>query len=466
MTATGQAAWPADRVERRRVADLIPYARNARSHPPEQIEQIAASIRQWGWTVAILIDEAGGIIAGEARLIAAQRLGIEEVPVVVARGWSDAQKRAYAIADNKLAENSSWNEELLRLELADLMLVDFEMPLIGFSADELAAIFADKTDGLTDPDAAPGAPVNPVTIEGDVWLLGRHRIVCGDSTKAEVVAKALNGAKPHLMVTDPPYGVEYDPGWRNGVTRANGSVVSARATGKVLNDDKADWREAWELFPGSVCYIWHAGLFAATVMESLIATGFQVRSQIVWVKSRFALSRGHYHWQHEPAWYAVKPGEPDHWRFEDDHASAAYAVKKGASADWKGGRKQSTVWEISHSKCDTGHGTQKPVECMKRPIENNSDLGDAIYEPFSGSGTTLIACEMSGRACHAIELNPAYVDVAVQRWESFTGKKATLEADGRTFFEVSDGRYDAGDDSRRSYDAGIGELRKRAEAAE
>lgn len=414
--APKQSAWPADKVERRKVSELVPYARNARTHSPEQVDQIAASIREWGWTVPVLIDEKGGIIAGHGRVLAAQKLGIADVPAMTAAGWTEAQKRAYVLADNKLALNAGWDTDLLKVELTELADLDFDMPLIGFNDDELAALLADKTEGLTDPDEVPEPPVNPVTIEGDVWLLGKHRIICGDSTKAEVVEKVLAGVEPHLMVTDPPYGVEYDPDWRNHAHRSDGTPIGASAKGTVRNDDKADWSEAWSLFPGDVVYVWHAGLFAGVVAESLTNTGFVLRSQIVWAKSNFAIGRGDYHWQHEPCWYAVR---------------------KGATGKYEGGRKQSTLWQIDKpQKSETGHGTQKPVECMKRPIENNSSPGQAVYEPFSGSGTTIIAGEMTGRSVHAIELNPAYVDVAVKRWQDFTGKQATLEGDGRTFDEI------------------------------
>lgn len=256
-------------------------------------------------------------------------------------------------------------------------------------------------------------PAEPISRLGDVWLLGRHRITCGDCTEAAVVERALAGAKPHLMVTDPPYGVEYDPKWRAeaGVNQNKGKL------GEVLNDDRADWREAWALFGGDVAYVWHAGRTANVVADSLVAIGFLPRSQIIWAKERFALSRGDYHWQHEPCWYAVR---------------------KGATGHWAGDRSQSTLWDIkAREDSGVGHGTQKPVECMKRPIENNSKAGDAVYEPFSGSGTTIIAAEMTGRRCYAIELNPAYVDVAVTRWQSFAGEAATLEGDGRTFAEIS-----------------------------
>jgi len=428
--------WPADRVERRLVADLLPYARNARTHSDEQVAQIAASIREWGWTTPVLVDEAGQIIAGHGRVMAARKLGIAEIPVMVAAGWTEAQRRAYVLADNKLAQNAGWDADLLKLELGDLQADGFDLGLTGFDGAEIASILADTTEGLTDPDDVPEVQAVPVSALGDVWLLGRHRIVCGDCTDGQVVAKALAGAKPHLMVTDPPYGVKYDPAWR--VNAGVGSTGAA--TGKVLNDERADWREAWALFPGAVAYVWHAGTFAGDVAASLGATRFKIRAQIVWVKTRHVLSRGDYHRQHEPCFYGVRAGADENWNFLPEHEIAAYAVKKGQVGHWHGGRKQSTVWFIEHVKSETGHGTQKPVECMRRPIENNSAPGDAVYEPFSGSGTTIIAAELTGRAAHAIELNPLYVDVAVRRWQQFSGKAATLEADGRTFADVEAAR--------------------------
>jgi len=417
--------WPADRVERRLISSLVPYARNARTHSDAQVAQIAASIREWGWTMPVLVDEDGGVIAGHGRILAAQKLGLADVPTMVARGWSEAQRRAYVLADNKLALNAGWDDDLLKVELLDLQGVGFDLALTGFDADELAALTIEDTDGLTDPDAVPETPADPVSELGDVWVLGRHRIVCGDCTDALVVEKALNGVKPHLMVTDPPYGVKYDPSWRDDAAKHSPSMGNRKDTAKgvVLNDDKADWRDAWALFPGDTAYVWHAGLFAHVVADSLQACDFVLRSQIIWAKSHLAIGRSDYHWQHEPCWYAVRKGKTGHY---------------------VGDRKQVTLWHIPKpAKSETGHGTQKPVECMRRPIENNSSPGQAVYEPFSGSGTTIIAAEMTGRACHALELNPAYVDVAVKRWQEFTGQQATLDGDGRTFAEIEADRAPA-----------------------
>jgi DNA modification methylase len=399
------------------IAQLVPYARNARTHSETQVAQIAASIREFGWTNPILVDGQCGVIAGHGRLMAARLLGLTEVPTIELSHLTPAQRRAYVIADNKLALNAGWDDEMLRLELGDLRDEGFDLDLTGFDAVEIGRLLIDATEGLTDPDQVPPAPDTPASRPGDVWLLGRHRLVCGDSTDAETVSRALDGVTPHLMVTDPPYGVDYDPAWRNAVL--SGSQTSR--TGRVLNDHRADWREAWALFPGDVAYVWHGALHATTVAESLVACGFDIRAQIIWAKERLVLGRGHYHWQHEPCWYAVRDGGKGHWA---------------------GDRKQTTLWSIPSRDQDaaTVHGTQKPVACMRRPIENNSSPGHAVYEPFSGSGTTIIAAEMTGRACHAVELSAAYVDVGVQRWEAFTGQQARLQGTGWTLSEAGERR--------------------------
>jgi DNA modification methylase len=283
---------------------------------------------------------------------------------------------------------------------------------LGFATDELAALFNQPVEGKTDPDDVPDVQSTPVSAIGDIWLLGGHRIACGSCTDAHTVEAVLAGSKPHLMVTDPPYGVEYSAAWRDD---ALGGKDGGRATGKVENDGQADWRDAWALFPGDVAYVWHSERFSPSVAGSLNESDFEMRNLIVWAKSQLVIGRGHYHSQHETCWYAVR---------------------KGATGHWHGDRKQTTLWSIPKpQKSETGHSTQKPIECMKRPIENNSAPGDLVYEPFSGSGTTIIAAEMTGRKCMAIELNPAYVDVAIRRWQDFTGKLATLESDGRTFDE-------------------------------
>lgn len=425
-------------------ADLIPYARNSRTHSEAQVTKIASSIKEFGFINPVVTDGKNGIVAGHGRVLAANKLGLKEVPCVEASHLTEAQKRAYVIADNRMALDAGWDVDLLKVELGDLQGMDFDLALTGFDPGELENFLAEKTEGLTDPDAVPDTPARAVTVPGDVWVIGKHRLRCGDSTVVTDVEALLAGVKPHLMVTDPPYGVVYDPNWRNEADRANGKKLGAGATGKVLNDDKADWREAWALFPGDVAYVWHAGLYAGTVADSLTACDFKLRSQIIWAKSNFAIGRGDYHWQHEPCWYAVR--------------------EKG-TGHYGGDRKQTTLWQIAKpQKSETGHGTQKPVECMKRPIENNSSPGQAVYEPFSGSGTTIIAGEMTGRCVYAMELSPEYVDVAVKRWQEFTGNKATLESTGQTFEDVANSRYDWKKDSAASYDVAIAAKREEIEA--
>lgn len=405
----------------RPIAELKPALRNVRVHPESQIDQLRASLREYGWTTAVLVDEDDRIIAGHGRVEAAKREGFTEVPVIVASGWSEAQRRAYALADNRIPLNATWDKKELGLELQELSGLGVDLGTMGFDPVEAAALSGTgEHTGLTDPDEVPEPAAVAVSIRGDLWALGRHRLLCGNSTNPDDVKKALCGAAPHLMVTDPPYGVKYDPDWRNTAKRPDGTSYGATAIGKVSNDDRADWREAWKLFPGDVAYIWHGALHASVVVDSLLACGFEIRAQIIWAKDRLIIGRGHYHWMHEPCWYAVK-----------------------GKGHWSGDRKQTTLWQIPHQKSETGHGTQKPIECMKRPIENNSLPGQAVYEPFSGSGTTIIAAEMIGRNCHAIEIDPLYVDVAVKRWQEFTGQKATLEGDGRTFDEIAADRLRA-----------------------
>ena len=403
------------------LGQIIPYARNPRRNE-KAIATVAASIAEFGWRQPIVVDEGMVILAGHTRLAAAQQLGLETAPVHIAKGLSEAQARAFRIMDNRSGENAEWDNELLGLELGDLLDAEFDLGLTGFTDEELNALINGLAEDGTGPqegeDDVPETPENPVSRPGDLWILGNHRLLCGDSTVATDVERVLDGVKPLLLVSDPPYGVEYDPGWRNKT-----GAAKTKRTGKVLNDDRADWREAWALFPGDVAYVWHGALHAATVAESLEAVGFNVRSQIIWAKDRLVLSRGDYHWQHEPCWYAVK---------------------KTGKGHWAGDRKQTTLWQIANKDQDakTVHGTQKPVECMRRPILNNSSPGQAVYEPFMGSGTTLIAAETSGRVCLGIELNPAYVDVAVERWQQFMGKAAVLDQDGRTFEEVRSGRVE------------------------
>lgn len=461
-------------VEFKNVKSLVPYARNSRTHSDGQVAQIAASIAEFGFAGVIVI-RSGVIAKGHGTVAAALKLydaghriypppgqanGADpfpdmSLPVIDASGWSDAQFRAFVIADNKLAENAGWDAELLALELSDLKVDGFDLDVLGFTLEELSAYL----DANVDLDGA-GAGVDPdeevepdfgnlVSRPGDMWLMGEHRLICGDCTDAGVVSRLLDGDKPHLMVTDPPYGVKYDATWRD-----DRFGKADRAIDKVNNDDRSDWREAWALFPGDVAYIWHGGLNSVSVQSSLEACLFRVRSQIIWVKSNLVVGRGDFHWRHEPCFYAVRDGAVSHWvggrkqtttwRLVNDllhEGEDVFLRRVDAEILYAISGDESTVWEIPKpSKSETGHSTQKPVECMRRPIANNSLRGDLVYEPFCGSGTTIIAGQLMGRRVRAVEIDPAYVDAAVRRWERFSGQDAILDGSGGLTFAGVDSR--------------------------
>ncbi len=407
-------------IRQRKVEDLKPHPKNARVHSEEQVGLIMNAITEFGFMVPVVVDEDTTILAGHGRWEAAKKLGMTKIPTIDAKHLTDAQKRAFIIADNKLVERGGWDIGLLSSEVVELNTLDVDISALGISTEEFSD-FKRRQKGK-DPEAeddVPEAEEVAVSRTGDVWVCGGHRLLCGDATVEEDVAKVFDGDKPLLMVTDPPYGVEYDPDWRNRVDRASGKPYGARAVGQFSNDDRVDWRDAWALFSGSVAYCWHAGRYASTVQASLEAAGFEIRSQIIWNKPRFVISRGNYHWQHEPCWYAVR---------------------KGSKANWCGNRSQTTIWSVEHQKSETGHSTQKPVEVMRRPILNHTKDGESVYDPFLGSGTTMIAAESVGRICYGIDIDPVYVDVAVKRWQEYTGEKATLENDGRSFDEVAEER--------------------------
>lgn len=405
--------WIAGKLEQRRLDDLIPYARNARKHPPSQIAKIAGMIREFGFTTPLLITGDNSVIAGHGRIEAARMAGLDTVPVIVIDHLSAPQKKALIIADNKSALDAEWDNELLALEFEELKEMAFDLDLTGFEQDEIDGLLENAfSEEVRDDDTEPQTDRAEELREkwgvelGQLWQLGDHLLLCGDSTRADHVALLLGNDRPHLMVTDPPYGVEYDADWRNHASRSDGTAIGGSAIGKVMNDDRADWREAWALFPGEVAYVWHAMKTQYSVSDSLIVSGFEIRSEIVWVKSHFVISQGHYHPKHE---------------------SCFYVVRNGGTGHWYGDRSQTTIWEISKpAKSETGHSTQKPLECMAIPMQNNSLAGDLVYEPFSGSGTTIIAGENLNRKVRAIEISPAYVAVALQRWADHTGKTPTL----------------------------------------
>jgi DNA modification methylase len=417
------------------VGQLIVYPRNARTHSRQQVDQVAASIREFGWTNPILVGPDNVIIAGHARLLAAKKLRMAEVPVIVLEHLTEAQRRALAIADNQLALNAGWDEETLRAELVALKQEDFDVTLIGFDDEELARLLDAEgtTDGLTDEDVLPEPPQTPVTVLGDSWLCGKHRVLCGDATNPDAVARLLGEKKPLVMITDPPYGIELDSEWRDraGLNRhgpAEASYMKKRTEGhtetSISGDTRADWSDAFALVPSlQVGYVWHASKFTREVLDGLLRIGFLHHQQIIWDKGRTVLTRTHYWFQHEPAWYVRKKNAP--W----------FGKPGENSTVWASPSPKFIMGGSQEEKCD--HPTQKPVELMRRPILNHTKRGGAVYDPFLGSGTTLMAAETTERICYGLEIDPKYVDVIVTRWQGFTGKPATLDGDGRTFDEIA-----------------------------
>ena len=396
----------ADRIEIWPVGKLVPYDKNPRTHSPEQVSQIAASIAEFGFLNPILVDTAAGIIAGHGRLQAAKQLGLAQVPVVVLDHLSEAQKRAYVIADNKLALNAGWDEDLLRSEMAALAEEDFDMPVIGFSDDELADLLADPTvaEGQTDEDAVPEAPEIPVAKPGDLWRLGNHLLLCGDSTVLANVERALDGVLADMVFTDPPYNVDY----------GNAAKDKMRGNKRTIMNDNLG--EGFEKFLYDACvnmlivckgaiYVCMSSSELHSLQKAFTDAGGKWSTFVIWAKNTFTLGRADYQRQYEPILYGWKQGT-DHY--------------------WCGARDQGDVWFVNKPVRNELHPTMKPVELVERAINNSSKSRDIVLDCFGGSGTTLIACEKLNRQCRMIELDPKYVDVIVRRWEEFTGRKAEL----------------------------------------
>jgi len=382
-------------VESIDIESLIPYARNSRTHSDSQVAQIAASIKEFGFTNPVLIDGDGGIIAGHGRVMASRKLKLAEVPCIRLGHLTETQKRAYVIADNKLAMNSGWDNEMLKLEFAELTDEGFDLDLIGFSEDELAEILKDPeqlTEGLTDEDAVPEVPVDPVTKIGDIYILGNHRLMCGDSTSIDAVDKLMNGQKADMVFTDPPYGVDYK-GIHNDSRNGLEDLLRA-AFGNYLASSKS----------GASIYCFHSDR-CADVFHKVFREFFHFSSMIIWAKNSLTLSQTDYQSQHEPCLYG--------WMDNGKHS-------------WHSDRKQTSVWRFDKERVE-GHTTPKPVALVEKAVNNSSKGGDAILDLFAGSGSTLIACEKIGRYARVMELDPKYCDVIVKRWEDFTGKKAVLE---------------------------------------
>jgi DNA modification methylase len=393
----------------------------------------------------VLARSDGTVVDGHLRLKAARKLGawpggdITGLPVLLCDEWTDAQVKAFRLMVNRSVTWADWDEEMLSLELQELAAADFNLELTGFDPRELEDLLT-LPDNDEQADVAPPLPENPVSRLGDLWLCGnRHRILCGDATSPDVVARLLGDRKPFLMITDPPYGISLDSEWRdraglNGCGPAEPSYLKHRTAGhtetSISGDTRADWSDAFALVPSlQIAYVWHASLFTREVLDGLLRIGFLHHQQIIWDKQRTVLTRTHYWFQHEPAWYVRKKNAP--WYGKAGENSTIWAcpspkfIMGGSKAD--GDEKQD-------------HPTQKPVELMRRPLLNHTKRGEAVYEPFLGSGTTLAAAEITERVCYGIELDPKYVDVVVSRWQGLTGSKATLEGDGRTFDEIAQER--------------------------
>ena len=405
------------KIEKVKTDVLIPYVRNARTHSDEQVAQICGSIKEFGFTNPVLIDSDKVIIAGHGRVMAAQRMGLSEVPCITLDYLTEAQKKAYIIADNQLALNAGWNEELLALEIEELNDLDFNLDLLGF--DDPLKFLPDK-EGYTDEDEVPDVPDNPVTKEGDLWVLGNHKLICGDSTSIDVVGALMNGDKADLLFTDPPYGMSYGGGRARGSSKKGDRV---KAHGMILGDDKRG-EDLEEMLQGSLfCALANMKKGASSYIclnyknyaifhKKIEELQLGVSACIVWDKKSIGLGNANYRPQHEFIFYS-----------KGNH--------------WQGGKSESDVWYMSRGNTtEYKHPTQKPVELIKRAIDNSSKMEDVVLDVFAGSGSTLLACEKTMRSNRAVELDPKYCDVIIERWQNYTQEKAILESNGKTFEEL------------------------------
>ena len=410
MTKLQVVTWPVER--------LIPYARNARTHSDEQVAQIAASIAEFGWTNPILVGPDGIIIAGHARLLAARKLGKTEVPVIVLDHLTESQRRAFVLADNRLALNAGWDEEMLRVEMAALDEDGFNLELVGFTDDEIEDLLREPEEvnaGNTDDDAVPETPETAITVPGDVWILGEHRLLCGDATQMGDVEKVLAGGLADMVFCDPPYNVNY------------GATMKDKLRGKKRKIANDDLGQGFEQFLRDACvnilavtkgavYICMSSSELHTLEKAFREAGGHWSTFVIWAKNTFTMGRSDYQRQYEPILYGWKEGT-DHF--------------------WCGARDQGDVWFVKKPVANDLHPTMKPVELVERAVGNSSKGRDTVLDPFGGSGTTLIACEKTGRQARLIELEPKYCDVIIRRWQEFTGKEASLDGDGRSFTAIA-----------------------------
>lgn len=400
-------------IEKISVDKLIPYANNARTHSDEQVAQIAASIREFGFNNPVLIAEDDTIIAGHGRVMAARKLNLSEVPCLRLSHLTETQRKAYILADNKLALNAGWENNLLSLELTELADSGFDITLTGFTQEEIDALTpVEVTEGLTDEDAVPEPPAEPITKPGDIWILGKHRLMCGDSTSIDALERLCNGQLVDMWLTDPPYNVAYEGKTKDALTIKNDAMEDSEFR-QFLRDSYIAADAVMK--PGAVFYIWHADSEGYNFRGAAYDSGWKVRQCLIWKKQTMVMGRQDYHWKHEPCLYG--------W-------------KEGAGHLWAADRKQTTILEFDRPSRNGEHPTMKPVALFEYQMLNNTKGGDIVLDSFGGSGTTLIAAEKNGRIARLMELDPKYCDVIVKRWEDFTGKKATLESDGQEFDEV------------------------------
>jgi len=406
-------------VERWHIDRLIPFLRNARTHSPEQIAQIAASIAEFGWTNPILVGPDDVVIAGHARLLAARKLGVSEVPVIVLGHLSETQRRALVLADNQLALNAGWDEEMLRTELKALEKEGLDLELVGFSDQELSELLTDPDEvvaGNTDEDAAPELQETVVSEAGDLWVLGPHRVLCGDATSRADVERLMAGESGDLVFTDPPYNVSYE-GYTEDRLTIQGDRMSAEQFVGFLRDAFGSYRSV--IKPGASVYVCHSSSWQREFQNAMEVAGFEVRCQIIWAKNTFAWGFGRYKFQHEPIFYCHVAGQSD---------------------AWYGDKSQSTLWHEKKPAANRIHPTAKPVELVERALVNSSKAGDVVVDLFGGSGSTLIGCERRGRKARLMEIDPKYADCIVRRWQDYTGSQAVLEGDGRAHNEIAKAR--------------------------
>ncbi len=398
---------------------LVPYARNARTHSDEQVSQIMASIAEFGFVNPVLVDASNGLIAGHGRLMAAQRLGMKEVPAIALGHLTETQKRALIIADNRIALNACWDAEMLSLELRDLQAEDYDLDILGFSEDELDELLLEAPDGNTDDDEVPEIQEAAVSQPGDVWVLGNHRLLCGDSTQLDAVEKLLDGALADMVFTDPPYNVNY------------GSSVKDKMRGKKLKIKNDNLGDDFHQFLLDTCtnlvtvckgaiYICMSSSELDTLQSAFRQAGGHWSTFIIWAKNKFTMGQADYQRQYEPILYGWKAGNKHYWC---------------------GARDQGDVWLVNKPQRNDLHPTMKPVELVQRAIENSSKTRDIVLDCFGGSGSTLIACEKTGRSARLLELDPRYCDVIVRRWQEFTGKNAVLLDTGESFTSIEGGRH-------------------------